>query len=78
MWNLKYNTNEFIYKTETDSQTQKTNLQLPKGRKQGRDKLGIWDYQIHTTYVIDTQQGFTVQHWDLYSISSNILSWKRS
>ena len=24
MWNLKYNTNEFIYETETDSQTQKT------------------------------------------------------
>ena len=30
MWNLKYDTNEFIYKTETDSQTQKTNLWLPK------------------------------------------------
>ena len=26
MWNLKNNTNEFIYKTETDSQTQKRNL----------------------------------------------------
>ena len=26
MWNLKNNTNESIYKTETDSQTQKTNL----------------------------------------------------
>ena len=25
-------TNELIYKTETDSQTQKTNLQLPKGK----------------------------------------------
>ena len=29
-WNLKYDTNELIYKTETYSQTQKTNLQLPK------------------------------------------------
>ena len=43
MWNLKNSTNELIYKTETDSpqtdsQTQKVNMQLPK-----RDKLGIWD-----------------------------------
>ena len=28
----KTNTNELIYKTEVDSQTQKTNLELPKGR----------------------------------------------
>ena len=26
MWNLKNNTNEWIYRTETDSQAQKTNL----------------------------------------------------
>ena len=32
MWNLKYSTNESIYKTETDSQTQKRNLYLPKGK----------------------------------------------
>ena len=33
MWNLKKNdTNELIYKTETDSWTQKTNLRLPKGK----------------------------------------------
>ena len=25
MWDLKINTNEFLYKTETDSQTWKTN-----------------------------------------------------
>ena len=31
-----------IDKTETDSQTQKTNL-VTKGRKGGRDKLGVWD-----------------------------------
>ena len=37
MWNLKNNTSEFIYKIETDSQTQKTNLWLPKrkGRRGG-------------------------------------------
>ena len=43
MWNLKKSgTNELIYKTEMDSQTEKTNLWLPK-REGGRDKLGVWD-----------------------------------
>ena len=42
MRNLKYDTDEFTYKTETDSQTLKTNLWLPKG-KGGRDKSGVWD-----------------------------------
>ena len=32
MWNLKNNTNQSTYTTETDSQTQKTNLWLPKRR----------------------------------------------
>ena len=36
MWNLKNNTNELIYKTETDSQTSKINLWLPKGKGGGR------------------------------------------
>ena len=40
---LKKKTNELIYKTETDSQTQKTNLWLPKGKGGGKDKLGGWD-----------------------------------
>ena len=42
----KNGTNELIQKTETDSQTQKTNyglLLLPKGKGVGRDKLGVWD-----------------------------------
>ena len=38
---LKNNTNEFIYKPETDSQTQKTNLWLPRGKGEG-DHLGLW------------------------------------
>lgn len=35
MLNLKYDTNGLIYKTETDSQTWKTNLGLPKGKVGG-------------------------------------------
>ena len=32
VWNLKNDTNELIYKTEIDSQTQKTTLWLRKGK----------------------------------------------
>ena len=61
MWNLKNYTNESMYKTETDSQTQKTNLWLPKGNGGRRNKLRVWDYQLQTTiHKIDKQQGFTV------------------
>ena len=38
-------TNELIYKTETDSQTQKTYLSIPKGRE-GRNKLGVQDLTV--------------------------------
>ena len=42
MWNLKNFTNELIYKTEIDSQTQKTNLWLPKGKGgEDADKIGV-------------------------------------
>ena len=52
MWNLKYNTNELTYETETDTEKK---LTVTKGRSGwGRDKLGGWEYQIHTTiYKID-------------------------
>ena len=36
MWNLKYDTDALIYKTEGDSQTSETNLRLPK-RKWGKE-----------------------------------------
>ena len=44
-WNLKkYYIRELIYKTETESQMQKTNLQLPEGKSgEGRDESGGWD-----------------------------------
>ena len=44
MWSLKYDTNELIYKTETDSQTQRTDLWLPKGRKGGRGM--DWEFGV--------------------------------
>ena len=42
MWNFKSNSNESIYKTETDSQTQKTNYAYQRGKGVGlRDKLRL-------------------------------------
>ena len=53
MWNLKYHTNEFIYKTETVLQTLKANLWLPKeGGK--RDKLRDRDENMNTMYVFSS------------------------
>ena len=42
MWNLNYDTKEHIYKTETDSQTQGTNLWLPRWGVVGVDGVGVW------------------------------------
>ena len=48
MWNLKYDTNEPIYKTETESQTWRTDLWLPRWRHRGgRDwEFGISRYEL--------------------------------
>ena len=37
---------EFIYERETDSQ--RTDLWLPRGTEKGRDEMGVWDKQIET------------------------------
>ena len=39
MCNIKYGTNESIYKTETNSQTWRIDLWLPRGR-------GIWEFGV--------------------------------
>ena len=58
------NTNEFIYKTEINSQSE-NKLMATKEKRQGRDKLGAWDENIHTAiFKTDNQQGPTVQHRD--------------
>ena len=49
LWDLKKDTNELIYKTETELQTQKTNLRLPEGKGGGErinQELGINRYTL--------------------------------
>ena len=71
MWNLKYDTNKLIYETETDSQTQRTDLWLPRGKGQGGGVDGEFGVsRCKLLYIeMDKQQGPTVQHRELYSIS---------
>ena len=68
MGNLKYDTNQVIYKAETYSTDIENKLMVTKGeRGWERDKKGFWDQQIQTTTCkIDKQQGPTVQHRELY------------
>ena len=44
MWNLKYDTNKPICETETDSQTQRADLWLPRG-KEGSRRTG-WQFGV--------------------------------
>ena len=41
MWNLTYDTNELIYKTETESQTKQI-YSYQRGKRE-QNKLEIWD-----------------------------------
>ena len=59
-------TNETIYKPKTDSQTWRRGMWLAMGRG-GR---AVWELQMQTIiYRMDKEQGPTVQHRELYSIS---------
>ena len=42
IWNLKYGTNEPIYKTETDSETYRTDSWSPRERES--NGLEVWGY----------------------------------
>ena len=48
MWNLKFGTNEPIYKKEMDSQTQRTDCGCQEQGGREWDELGIWGQQIQT------------------------------
>ena len=73
MQNLKNDTDEIIYKTEIDSQTE-NKLMVINGEismvGEG-DKLGVWDQHMNTTLYKINNKDLTVQHRELYSISCN-------
>ena len=48
MRSLKCGTNERIHKSETESQTRRTNLWLPGGRGREWDPLGVWSEERQT------------------------------
>ena len=55
MWNLKYDTNEHIYETETDSQIRRTDLWLPRRGGVGEERIGIWglaDVNLYIEWII--------------------------
>ena len=53
MWNPKCNTNELIYETETDSQTLRTDLWLPRGRSVGEEWTGSLGLADANYYILD-------------------------
>ena len=68
--NLKYDTNALIYETETDSQTQKASLGLPKGKEAEvgiNQEFGISRYKVlYIKYinnkVLQYSTGNYIQH----------------
>ena len=68
MWNLKCDTNEPIYETETESQTQRTDWWLPRKRGLGEGwsgRLGLADVSFYiqngkTTRCYCIAQGATI------------------
>ena len=51
LWTLKYDTNELIYKT--DSQTQRTDVRLPR-RRVGEEGMG-WEVRVSRCMVLHTE-----------------------
>ena len=77
MWNLIYDTNKYLRKRNRLTDTE-DRLMVAKGKTWERHGLGIWDQQRQSiTYRIDKQQGPTVEHKELYSISYDKPQWKR-
>ena len=62
IWNLKYNTNELIYKIETDSQTQRTDLWLLRVRGIGEGWIGnLGSADANYSIQMDKQEGPIMQ-----------------
>jgi len=64
-------------KRETDSQTWRTDLWLPRRRGLGREGRGVWGWQMKTiTYRRDRQELSTVEHRNVCEILHKTLNRK--
>ena len=72
MWNLENYTNESVYKTETDSQIQKTNM-LVKGESGGSDKSEVWVNRHKLLHINRQTRICYIAQGTRYSISCNNL-----
>ena len=77
MWNLKNGTNKLIYKTEIESQIQKTNMITMGGRGGRRDKLGDWDWHIHATIYIKQVTNKDLLYSTGNSTQYSVMTYKR-
>ena len=70
LWNLKYDTNESMKQKQNQRHREQTGG-YQAGRRWERVGLGVEDQQMQTVYIEwDKQYSPTVQHRELYSISS--------
>ena len=70
MWNLKKkDTNELVCKNRKRLTDIENKLMVTKGGSWGRDKLGIWDWQIYTAIYKIHKQG----PWNSILVIFNIL-----
>ena len=70
LWNLKYGTDDPIYKTETDRGQGEQTYSSQVGV--GWDGQGVWGFWIQTTVIFGTDRKWVpmVQHRELYVIGS--------
>ena len=69
MWHLKKkDTNELIYKTETDSQPSTANVRLLKMAGGGQGWTGVWVWHMHREVQgMVGRWGPAVEHREIYS-----------
>ena len=71
MWNLKYGTNDPIYKTETHHGHGKQTCGCQQGEGKEWDGWQVWGWWIQTVmFGMNGQWAFTVQHRELWVIGS--------
>jgi len=71
MWNLECGPNESVSKTETDSQTERTALWLPRGKAWGGMDWEVWVSIYHLLYLAGIKGKVLLHSGELYSRPSD-------